>query len=367
MADIELLYTYLAKGKYWRFRHPATGDIALPRMKSLPVEDQPKRAEFIQKYAELLARVERSEVVLRSPDRTSFRWLIRQYRGGDGQRPSEEFRALTDATQIDYNRTLDVIEAELGDEPFGLATRSMIKAVRDSHAHHPRKAHKIKQMVSRLYSWAEENDLVPEGFNPAARIKRLKRKGGEQEYVVWSTHEIELFLASAPAHVCTAAMIALYTGQRASDVASMRWSQWQGEVIRVRQGKTGALLDIACHRLLRTHLEALREAGANLKGTICLTARGRPFNANNLATAIYRAIQAIPDMPKNRSFHGLRYAAGSAMEEAGCTIGEIEAVLGHRTARMAMKYASQRVRARAAISKVEATTRPRIRLVSNRA
>ena len=28
----------------------------------------------------------------------------------------------------------------------------------------PRKAHKVKQMVSRLYSWADENDLVAEGF-----------------------------------------------------------------------------------------------------------------------------------------------------------------------------------------------------------
>jgi hypothetical protein len=35
-------------------------------------------------------------------------------------------------------------------------------------------------MASRLYSWADEGELVPEGFNPAAGVKRLKRKGGEQ-------------------------------------------------------------------------------------------------------------------------------------------------------------------------------------------
>jgi len=42
------------------------------------------------------------------------------------------------------------------------------------------------------------------------------------------------------------------------------------------------------------------------------------------------------------------------MEEAGCGVAEIEAVLGHRTFRMALKYASQRLRAKAAIAKVEA-------------
>ena len=53
--------------------------------------------------------------------------------------------------------------------------------------------------------------------------------------------------------------------------------------------------------------------------------------------------------------HGLRYAAGSKMEEAGCTVAEIESVLGHQTFKMALKYASQRLRAKAAIEKMEVT------------
>jgi hypothetical protein len=58
--------------------------------------------------------------------------------------------------------------------------------------------------------------------------------------------------------------------------------------------------------------------------------------------------------PVDRSIHGLRYMAGADLEEAGCTVAEIEAVLGHHTFKMAMKYASQRLRARAANAKREA-------------
>jgi integrase len=352
VADASLRFTYLAKGRYWRFRHPATGDIAMPHARGVATEDQPRQSRFVEKYRELLARVERAEQAPAPLDRRSFRWLIREY----GK--SHEYRSLADSTQQDYQRTLDLLEAELGDEPFALVTRAMIKAVRDGHARHTRKAHKIKQMVSRLYSWADENELVPEGYNPAARIKRLRRKGGEREYVVWSQHEIELFLREAPAHVRTPAMIALYTGQRAQDVATMRWRQWQGDLIRVRQGKTGAMLDIACHRRLRAHLTELRKERGTPGDTICLTVRGRAFNANNLGSAIHRAIRGIPGMPRERSLHGLRYAAGAAMEEAGCSVAEIEAVLGHRTFRMALKYASQRLRARMAIDKLEAAPEP---------
>lgn len=359
MVETKLRYTYLAKRRYWRFRHPSVGDIPLPRVKGVAARDQPNRAAFMQKYAELLARVEGASLPAKfnAPDHASFKWLIREYRGGGGKPTSEEFKALSDETQKDYNRTLDLIGAELGDEPFLLTTRPMIKAVRDSYASQPRKAHKIKQMVSRLYSWGEENDHLPEDFNPAARIKRLKRKGGDREYVVWSNHEIELFLAQAPDHIVTPVLIALHTGQRANDVARMTWQQFQGDIIRVRQMKTSSLLDIACHTHLRSHLEERRrqlDATKKRGLLICAGASGTPYNANSLASAIYRAVQAIEDMPKERSLYGLRYASGSTMEEAGCTVGEIEVVLGHRTFKMALKYASQRLRAKAAIAKLEA-------------
>jgi integrase len=347
VTDVSPRYLYLSKGRYWRFRHPATGDITMPHARGVRIDEQLKQPGFVRKYEELLAKVERDEIAPVAVDRRSVRWLIREYLA------SEEFRVLADPTQRDYERTLALIEEELGDEPFAFVTRGMIKAVRDSYARQTRKAHKIKQMASRLYSWADENELVPEGFNPAARIKRLKRKGGDQEYVVWSAHEIELFLAEAPEHVRTPVLLALYTGQRANDIARMLWSQWQDDYIRVRQAKTGAMLDIACHHRLKAHLETLKSTRSSLKGTICLTVRGKSFNANNLGSAIYRAVQNIAAMPKNRSLHGLRYAAGSAMEEAGCTISEIEAVLGHRTLRMALKYASQRLRTRSAMTKVE--------------
>jgi hypothetical protein len=58
------------------------------------------------------------------------------------------------------------VKTELGAQPFRYTTKAMLKAVRDDHAATPRKAHKLKQMVSRLYSWAEEESLVPDGFNP---------------------------------------------------------------------------------------------------------------------------------------------------------------------------------------------------------
>ncbi|WP_419808716.1 tyrosine-type recombinase/integrase [Sphingomonas sp.] len=342
MAATELRYTYIAKGRYWRFRHKLTGDVALPNKRGIHWSEQPHQPAFIARYAELLEAVDRRAATV-PVSRASFAWLVQQYRR------SAEFNELADATQLDYGRTLDLIVAELGEVRFAMATRNILKAVRDGHAETVRKAHKIKQMLSRLYSWADENDHVPAGFNPAKSIKRLKRKGGDREIVVWSDAEVDLFLATAPAHIVTPVLIALYTGQRREDVAKMTWQQFQGDVIRVRQSKTSALLDIACHSVLRRHLDALPRTAV----VIATSADAVAFTAQGLSEALRRVVMKTADLPNNRSMHGLRYAAGSRMEEAGCTVAEIESVLGHQTFKMALKYASQRLRAKAAMAKME--------------
>jgi integrase len=319
--------------------------VPLPHDPKLSPREQQYTAAFLRRYAELVEQVE-AKRAHKPVSKNSFAWLIEKYR------TSAEFKELKDATQLDYDRTLNLLKEELGEVSFALATRAMLKAVRDDHAGKVRKAHKIKQMLSRLYSWADEQELVPAGYNPAKAIKRLKRKGGDREIVVWSDAEVEMLLAVAPAHLVTPVLIALYTGQRREDVVTMTWQQFQGDAVRVRQSKTQALLDIACHPVLRRHLDGVERRGV----VICTTEAGRAFSANGLSQALRRVVTNAAGIPNNRSMHGLRYAAGSMLEEAGATIAEIEAVLGHSTHKMAMKYASQRQRAKSAMDKVEAVS-----------
>lgn len=334
MARTEIRYTYIAKGKYWRFRHKLIGDIPLP--------GQPGAAAFHERYAELTAMVARQKSIA-SPPRTSWRWLIKRYR------ESAEFRALADPTQLDYGRTLDILDAELGTEPFALTTTNMIRAVRDEHADQARKAHKIKQVASLLYTWADDHQHAPAGFNPAKALRRLKKKGGTKEYVCWSDPEFDLFMSKAIAPMRTAAMLARYTGQRAEDLARMVWSDYQGDMIRVRQNKTGTPLMIACPAPLQQYLSEMKRGRS---GVVMLTsAAGAPYNANSLSSAMGREVRKIDGMPIDRSIHGLRYMSGADLEEAGCTVGQITAVLGHHAYQMAMKYATQRLRSREAAAK----------------
>ena len=136
----------------------------------------------------------------------------------------------------------------------------------------------------------------------------------------------------------------------------MTWQQWQGDALRVRQSKTGTLLEIPCHPVLRAHLAGLKKSARAIQ--ICTTLSGKPFpTADALSGVVRRVVHASPDIPNNRSMHGLKYASGSRMIEAGCDIAEIMAILGNRTHQMAVKYSTQRQRAGAAMIKIEAHTK----------
>jgi integrase len=329
VPETRLPFTYVVKGRYWRFRR---GDL------KAPLPGKPGDPAFHQRYGELVAL---SEGKPAEKARETFAWLIERYRA------SAEFGALRAPTQLDYGKTLTLIETELGDEPFALTTAPMIKLVRDSLRSTPRKAHKVKQMVSRLYSWAQEEGLVPQNYNPAAGFKRLKVR--QKAIEAWSEEEIALFLAHCPAELKTPFLLALCTGQRPEDAVSMEWSAYQGAFIRVRQSKTGEPLDIACHPELKAHLDSIR---TSFGGRIARTALKRPYSANGFAQHIRRVAEKIPGFPANRSPHGLRYAAAGRLEAVGVTPYDAATILGHRTYQMAMKYLSQRKRSAAAVARV---------------
>tara|TARA_Y100000815_G_scaffold203811_1_gene187572 strand:- start:322 stop:1338 length:1017 start_codon:yes stop_codon:yes gene_type:complete len=335
MADLP--YTYVIRRRlktgwreYWRFRRGIV-DTALP--------GAPGDAAFHARYQELLGQTEPKQV--KAAPRMSCAWIFDRYLA------SPEFEQLADRTRVDYERTINKLRPFLGEERFDCLTRATIKAVRDHWRAQPRTAHKIKQLMSRLYSWADEEELVPQGFNPTAGIRKPKAR--VKHIPIWSEEEIEHFLANCEPFMRTPVLLALYTGQRREDLAQMEWSAFMGGIIRVRQNKTGEPLDIPCHRRLREHLESIR---SNFGGPIIRAQSGRPMDANALSSAMNRAVEAIDGMP-HRTLHGLRYAAAGGLNAAGASFEQIVSIIGHRTYQVAMEYIRQRRLALEAVAKLE--------------
>jgi hypothetical protein len=246
--------------------------------------------------------------------RGSIGWVIQRYRDSD------EFRDLSPGTVKYYRRFLREIEALGSDLPFASFTRRAVVDFIETYS----KAHQRRQsaaVLKNLFKLARYHGVVI-----ADETAGLRLKTGQPRDRIWTDDEvarwIEVAVAEDP-HMTTAFLLLQFTAQRPTDVLRMAWPQYSGSAIRLRQQKTGALLDIPVHPILRDHLDGLRRSSPSL--TI-VTFRGRPVKYLRFNERFRRVAQRAGIDAQARD---LRRTAMLRMAEAGATVPQIASVSGH--------------------------------------
>jgi integrase len=203
-------------------------------------------------------------------------------------------------------------------------------------------------LISALWEFATEQLGLELDADPTHGVKRIHKVAHEHE--PWPPELIERFLREARPSLRWAVRLALFTGQRRSDLVKMKWSQFDGEFIEVRQQKTGDLLWIPCHKELRAELENMPRVAE----TILVGERGAPLTGDSLSVMVRKVLREMG--VNGYAIHGLRKNAAVALADAGCDAFEIAAITGHRTLGMVQHYAKrrdQRRHARSAMDKLE--------------
>lgn len=263
---------------------------------------------------------------------------------------SPEWHGLKDATHknyLIYLRDLDGL-APLSATSIRrrdlLAIRGAIAVNRGNGA-----ANVFMKTAATLFKWARDNDWLEN--SPADRVKALP--GGH--LLAWTDEEAARAIAELPAPLARVVILALYTGQRRSDLIGMTWRAYDGARIAVKQEKTGAELKIPVHPILK---QALDEWKRSATSTHILTSeRGTPWKGDHLTHAMHDGLGNMkPPMRPKLNVHGLRKLAAASLAEAGCSTHEIAAVTGHQSLAMVQLYtrsAAQERLAEAAISRLQ--------------
>ena len=211
-----------------------------------------------------------------------------------------------------------------------------------------RRANAYVQILSILMEHANDKGLRTD--NPAKGVQRLKGKGG---WRAWAPEELAWFDGLATGAMRLAWLLALYTGQRESDVLGMTWSAIRDDVIKVTQDKTDERLWIPLHPALKAELDAARVARTGM--AIVASRAGRPYSLDGFRSIWHRALTKAGLGEAGLTFHGLRKNAAGALAEAGATDSEIMAITGHKTRGMVSlytRYAQQRALAKSAMRKL---------------
>jgi integrase len=279
----------------------------------------------------------------------SLAWAIEKFLA------SPLYNERAETTKRNYRRVFDQLRESWGAGLLrDLQARHVRKIRNDIAAKSTTGADLAMSLISALWEFATEQLGLDElGADPTHGIKRVHKVTDEHE--PWPPELIERFLREARPALRWAVKLALYTGQRRSDLVKMKWSDFDGEFIQVRQQKTKAALSIPCHRELRTELERM----PRVADTILVGDRGAPLRGDSLSVMVRKQLRRMGI--DGYSIHGLRKNAAVALADAGCSPMEIAAITGHRTLGMVQHYTKrrdQRLQGRSAMDKWEQSGKP---------
>jgi integrase len=238
-------------------------------------------------------------------------------------RTSSEFTGKSKHTRDAYLRYVKLIEAKFGDMPLAALedpeVRGEFKTWRDSMAANPRKADYAWTVLARVFSVAKDRGRIP--VNPCEKGGRLYTANRTEK--LWTDETIARFERFASAPLRLALTLALWTGQRQGDILRMRWSDYDGETIKIVQSKTGAAVAIRVIDPLRTLLAETKKRGP----FICTNTRGKPWTSDGFKTSWGKACKraGVDEV----TFHDLRGTAITRLAMAGATSHEISGVTGH--------------------------------------
>lgn len=275
------------------------------------------------------------------PAGNSLDALLRAYRRSPAW---AELAPRTKKTREIYLRPLERVAALKVKD----ATRRYLLGVRDAIAQKRGNgaANAFVTAVGALFSFAVQYEWV--AANPVSKIGMLK--GGT--LTAWTPAQADKASHDLPEPLRRAVVLARFTGQRRSDLVAMRWSQYDGAAVRLKQQKTGVELTIPCHPALKAELDRWKREASSV--FILVNGAGRPWNATRLSMDLPEALRAIGLPPLG--IHGLRKLMGAELAESGASTREIGAITGHRTLKEIERYtasADQERLAGAAIVKLQ--------------
>ncbi|MEM7740753.1 MAG: tyrosine-type recombinase/integrase [Pseudomonadota bacterium] len=260
-----------------------------------------------------------------------------------------EFRDLAISTRRVYLTRLQDLETTFGQQMISAFTQADIWKIRDGTTGTDNKANGRVKMLSLLCTMA-----VREGRMRANPCIGVKMRGKSKGHNAWPQEHIRAFQGRwARGTVQRACFdLALFTGQRRSDIAKLTWQDAKGGLIRITQRKTGTAVEIPIHPELAETLERTPRNGPFIIATSAGGQRSDKAMGNWFAKAREAAI-----IPNGYVLHGLRATAATQLIEAGCSPQEAAAITGHKDLKMLNHYARSRDQKRLAKTAVKRWTK----------
>lgn len=341
VTQIRLAYVKQYRDRHGRVRRYFKRGMAA----AVPLPGLPGSPEFMAAYQAAVAETGAARATKRSLY-GSFAALVNAYYA------DPVFTRLAPNSRASYRSVLDPLVARHGNRPVDMPPAEARKIIAAIAADRPAMANLARAVLRKLYAFGRAARLT--SADPTAGIERHKTG----THHTWTDDEIAAYEARWPigTRERLALALLLYTGQRVGDAVRITRGDIKAGLIRLKQRKTGAEVEIA----VAAELAAVVRATPAIGVYVVTDAAGRPVVGDTLSAIIRRGADAA-GLARRCVAHGLRKAMGRRLAENSASAREIAAVLGHRSLAQVTLYTDAADRARlagTAIAKLARATRP---------
>ena len=275
----------------------------------------------------------------RDPHTPQFWTALRQAQGLASEAPADTVNALIDAfiaafptplkhklsasTQAAYKRWLKLARNAWGElRAEGLRPVHVLNLM-DTLNNTPGKANAFLGAMRALSKFARTRDLVPSSFIEGVSAYDVSDKGHKP----WTPAQIQAAHEKLTGMVRRGVMLALYTGQRGSDVVRLGWTDIdsgpEGDGFKLTQKKTG--VEAWCPILpeLTTEMSTWKKQ----PGPFVVQDNGKQITWKHFWKHFDEAREQIPEL-KGTTLHGLRANAVIRLRQEDMTTSQIVDTIG---------------------------------------
>lgn len=327
---------------------------------------EPHSPEFDKAYQ--AAILGRSAAIVQMPGAASPKSLKAAYRI---LKSDNGWGNLDPKSKIRYQQTIERILSvpvgggkEVGDGPIEELRRTHVKAILATFRHAPHMERVALLCLRKLIAVALDEEWID--VDPTYNMSRSPQTDGHK---TWPLEMMQRYEKKWPigTRQRTAYALALWLGNRVSDVARLKWSDRttkhfmdgdtlhsvEGfEIVQFKGRKRGKSLFLPMTPMLEFALWPLTRRAK----TVLTTTRGRAYTDGSL-TKMMAIWCHEADIPAGYTMHGLRKALGVKMAEADASTRQMMDMLGHHNIAYAELYSREASQTRLAVQAMSKVTR----------
>lgn len=340
----------------WRYRKSGKKDVMLP--------GEPHTEEFDEAYQRAI--LGQSAAVILHPAaghpkslKAAYRLLVqtREWKGLDARSSTRYRQTIERVLRIKFGNI------EWGDGPVADLKRGHIKKILDAFSDTPHMERIVLICLRKLIMVAMEEEWIES--DPTYKMARNPHTDGHK---AWTPEVIEKFEKrwKIGTRQRTAFALALWLGNRVSDVSRLRWSDLvtkhiaDGEKVRAVEGfefvqfkgrNRGKRIFLPMTPMLARELAPLSRETE----TVLVTSRGGSYKDGVLSTKMAEWC-AEAGIEPGYTMHGLRKALGVKLAEADASTRQLMEMLGHNNIAYAELYSREASQMRLAVQAMDKVT-----------